>query len=469
MANCGCGNTCNCVVSAGTGVTITGTGTPANPYVITASAAPGAISYRDTNTVDMTFTGAGTGASPFEVSADVKINPDGGLTSSTAGVAVKLDPRAGNTLALTADGLRSEGAAAVTLDPAGGLVYKPGIGIAVKPNPASPAPVTVDASGVKVTNDLTALIARDDFLQAMARQQTYLNGGGDKGANATHIDFPQSFTAAAPRRSTDQTPTAFTITKPANGAVITGIGGQANVTIPTSGNYAGMIPLPDWSSLWYLLPTTAASGATVPGAFRIANYTASTSMPDNAVMIASRSGLSDKSVRWGDGSKTVPWLLNPTPIKEINGTTNLGSAGQQALWYRIVDNFLEIDFFVVWGSNASSPGGTLYWDIPVTIPVHNLNRQSHNQVGWGKFWSSDSGAKPAMDWPMMPWISNGSNRMYFLTPTAGNDARLNRMRFHDGNFNTSSSIPLLTEGFHNTQSSELQGAMRIPINRVYAP
>lgn len=39
MARCGCGEECACTVQGGTGTTVTGSGTPANPYVITSTGA----------------------------------------------------------------------------------------------------------------------------------------------------------------------------------------------------------------------------------------------------------------------------------------------------------------------------------------------------------------------------------------------------------------------------------------------
>lgn len=71
---CGCGSSvCACLLSAGEGIGITGTGSPSNPYVITAITGD-ALSVLDTATVDLTLTGLNV------LSAAVKISADGGNT-----------------------------------------------------------------------------------------------------------------------------------------------------------------------------------------------------------------------------------------------------------------------------------------------------------------------------------------------------------------------------------------------------
>lgn len=69
---CGCGSSvCSCLLQQGDGITITGTGSPSNPYVITAVGGD-TITVTDTPSVDLTLTGLGV------LSADVIISPDAG-------------------------------------------------------------------------------------------------------------------------------------------------------------------------------------------------------------------------------------------------------------------------------------------------------------------------------------------------------------------------------------------------------
>jgi hypothetical protein len=74
---CGCGGNaaleCNCVLVPGTNTTITGTGNPEDPYVITAGTA--ALTVTDTSTVDLTLTGNGSAGTPYNVSGAVLLNP----------------------------------------------------------------------------------------------------------------------------------------------------------------------------------------------------------------------------------------------------------------------------------------------------------------------------------------------------------------------------------------------------------
>lgn len=74
--NCNCaGGQCGCLVTGGTAITVTGTGTANDPYVIvnTGAALGTAIQVNDTTTLNLTKAGAGTNADPIILSGDVTL------------------------------------------------------------------------------------------------------------------------------------------------------------------------------------------------------------------------------------------------------------------------------------------------------------------------------------------------------------------------------------------------------------
>jgi hypothetical protein len=136
MANCCGAKRCNCAVTAGPGVTVSGNGSRSTPYVITAASSPTALGVTDSATVDLTLDGSGTAADPYDVHADVIVDPappgggtellhagPGGLSlecadvrgcfsavdgaiydPATGEIGAKISTDAGNTVAFGSDG-----------------------------------------------------------------------------------------------------------------------------------------------------------------------------------------------------------------------------------------------------------------------------------------------------------------------------------------------------------------------------
>lgn len=74
MARCGCqGASCSCVVTGAGGVSVSGAGSVANPYVINSSIALGVA---DTSTIDMILSGSGASGDPYAISAVANIELD---------------------------------------------------------------------------------------------------------------------------------------------------------------------------------------------------------------------------------------------------------------------------------------------------------------------------------------------------------------------------------------------------------
>lgn len=82
MARCRCeAAECTCVARAGANVVITGTGSPPDPWIISATpASQGTLTVEDSFTIDLTLTGLGTIASPYKLVAHASQVP-GGITT----------------------------------------------------------------------------------------------------------------------------------------------------------------------------------------------------------------------------------------------------------------------------------------------------------------------------------------------------------------------------------------------------
>lgn len=95
MAKCGCaGTTCACKVTGSGGISVDGTGTTQDPYVVTLDdvAITGLLLADDTATINHTLTGSGTDLNPYVLSSVVVTGADvtsvpttGGSTSIDAG------------------------------------------------------------------------------------------------------------------------------------------------------------------------------------------------------------------------------------------------------------------------------------------------------------------------------------------------------------------------------------------------
>jgi hypothetical protein len=85
VPRCTCdGGKCSCLVLAGSGIDVSGSGSASNPYIISATQdLTSRIQVADTDSVDMHATGSGTDDDPLTISADVTLSLDD-LTDVTA-------------------------------------------------------------------------------------------------------------------------------------------------------------------------------------------------------------------------------------------------------------------------------------------------------------------------------------------------------------------------------------------------
>lgn len=96
MARCGCaGGTCSCVVQGVGTISVTGAGSPSNPYLISGGSE---FQVTDTATVDLTLTGTGADTEPYILTANAILELDELTDVSTAGATT------GQVLARQSDG-----------------------------------------------------------------------------------------------------------------------------------------------------------------------------------------------------------------------------------------------------------------------------------------------------------------------------------------------------------------------------
>lgn len=83
MAKCNCqGSTCSCLITGGTGVEVSGTGTKADPYVIgrdtSTDTIDSQITFTDTATVSWNRLGSGSNTDPIIMRASVILTSPNG-------------------------------------------------------------------------------------------------------------------------------------------------------------------------------------------------------------------------------------------------------------------------------------------------------------------------------------------------------------------------------------------------------
>lgn len=135
MARCGCSGTgCSCVITGGSRVVVSGSGTGPDPYRIDAIGT--VLQVQDTTTVDLTLGGIGTAADPYRLEADAAIAV-ADLTDAPPGV-----PAPGDTLIW-------DGTGWVYAPPeAGGGGAAVEVGDGLSGDGSAVSPLVLDSSGV---------------------------------------------------------------------------------------------------------------------------------------------------------------------------------------------------------------------------------------------------------------------------------------------------------------------------------
>lgn len=204
MARCDCaGGRCSCGITPGDGITITGSGEAANPFVITAVRQPitGQLAVADTATLDLTLVGNGDENEPYTISGNVVAEPPSTITGL-------ID--AGENVTITGSGTTADPYIIAADDPESiaGLI-EAGTNITFTGTGTAADPFVVAVSGTITPDSITGLIEA-----------------------GTNVTFTGTGTTADPyvvATSTDIVPTAITgLIEPGTNITILGSGTTAD-------------------------------------------------------------------------------------------------------------------------------------------------------------------------------------------------------------------------------------------------
>ena len=245
------------------------------------------------------------GGNPYEINPATQIEFwTHTATTHTTGGSVKMKIAGDGTLTLSAYGagiLKTNASGVISLDT---NTYSTASGVA---DNADVTPSWVPANDPSYLTSLPSHNHDDRYyteteidgtlntLTASLRANTNITGGGTVTIDgSSYIKNSARFIVIANGRGSHfATNGYFDINIPTSGT-ITGVGGSADRTATTAG-----IQLNAWEALYYILPINA-TNTSVPANFRVAQYTASVSIPEYWVLIA---------VRNGDTGQKV-WVIN---------------------------------------------------------------------------------------------------------------------------------------------------------------
>ena len=440
MSSCGCPDGDATTLHGGAGIAVTGTGSEVDPYIVTATDDPSALLATDTTTIDMHAVDTAGG---IELSADARVDPEGGVQSGPAGLRVAIDATTTNALTTGPDGLLVV-PGAVDLDPDGGIVSGPD-GLGVLLDPATPNAASITAAGLRVVPDLSSITTRIDMLTHISRAQRITYNQGSPKVNLTQVSWVNMI--VIPPMEQQQSAAHYNVAMPPVGTTITGMHGAPNTAVVAAGADR-YIPLGDWQALWYLLPTDSASSTSVAANIRRTSFgTNAPAMPDNAILIAWRSGMEDKEVHWADGSISVPWRVAGDVLRQqqsappaIGQAINLGSSGFQRVSYRRIDHVWQVKGYYSWGGTgiAAPGGGYLYQAIDFAAPAIDYTRTQWIGVGTGQFYTPTGGG---FAFTVTPTMGAGATRIMFNVPRSTTLTDTRWMRVWDGSGGADTAFP----------------------------
>ncbi len=244
-------------------------------------------------------------------------------------------------------------------------------------------------------------VAINPAYTAATKAQANLSGGGNITYNGSGIGWTSRFivinNGAGSQFSTNG---YFDIDMPANGTVITGVGGAGNATVA-----GGIIPVGCWQALYYILPVGSTNGS-VAANFRVAQYVAALAVPENWILICNQNcdqatmrlgtgQILQNGQTWPSGAGFAPNTGSGNYVQNQGVTGNFGTG--QAASYDVTGN-AEI-------------GGTL--NVNGSVGVGTLSPAAKLQVTNGD--ASYGLFGPNSTWGGKLYVGAGTNQAAALT------------------------------------------------------
>lgn len=227
---------------------------------------------------------------------------------------------------------------------------------------------------------LAALESADAVQTFMTNAKGLVSSGGVLGVDAAYnVWWTYRFVVMAAGMSPTLCPSGFfDIAMPPNGTVIPRVGATAASSVTVASNAINLNP---WDAIYYILPLGSAS-TSLPGNFRIVQYTANLTIPVNWMPIAIRNsegtgaiGCPD-SIHWCNGVNQSARVL-PTPTTPF---TNYGAPWAVACYYKI-NTRVYLEGLI--SLNGGAPGATIFTLPPTFRPGQDTHSTAHAAAAHG--------------------------------------------------------------------------------------
>ena len=308
-----------------------------------------------------------------------------------------------------------------------------------------------------------------NLFEVWQRNAKSIGGGGLRGASLAGITWSQPFYTGGGGKNNYHVANVYEISMPVNGTSVQGVGGAGNRSV--SGGY---LPLGAGESLYYIPPYVSASGTSVAANFRVVGMTSQFFVPEEWILVAQRSNnttfLSGNAyeVTWGDFERSIPWQQNSSLLRAgaagAGGNVVLGTGSSQVIMHRIIDGWYESHFTFIWGSSATSPGGSLCFAVPVA-PTSGA-QWNRSASGLGRIYINRS---PVADYPLWPEVIRGEQWLYFRAPYDLANIRMARAQIWNGSDGSgATAIPKYanTSGAIDVAGTTIEGEIRYMVTPV---